>query len=56
MGMVAHGEGLENIQHPTSNIEQPMKAARGFNPLDVGCWMLVVGCFILTDSRILFRH
>jgi hypothetical protein len=29
---------LKNIQQPTSNIERPMVAARGF----IGCWALDV--------------
>ena len=33
----------ENIQHPTSNNQQPMPGPRGVS-LDVRCWMLVVGC------------
>ena len=32
-----------NVQHPTSNVELSTK--RNGVPLDVGCWMLVVGCF-----------
>jgi hypothetical protein len=37
---------MENIQHPTSNIERPMARCvrrRKKWMLDVGCWMLVVG-------------
>src|SRR5581483_8529708 len=35
---------LENIQHPTSNTQHPERRSRGRLPLDVGCWMLGVGC------------
>src|SRR5881628_1746270 len=42
-----------NIQHPTSNIQHPMAelpcrifSARGPRPLDVGRWMLGVGCWL----------
>ena len=38
-----HGERRRNIQHPTTNIQQPI--LRQSVPLDVGCSMLVVGCF-----------
>jgi mxaJ protein len=31
----------KNIQHPTSNIQHPVRRTPA---LDVGCWMLVVGC------------
>jgi hypothetical protein len=33
-----------NIEHPTSNIEQPMFGIRAlqYSMLDVGCWMLDV--------------
>src|SRR5581483_5112209 len=34
-----------NIQHPTPN---PKTSVR--QPLDVGCWMLVVGCFLLASN------
>ncbi|HVM46675.1 MAG TPA: hypothetical protein VMU04_01545 [Candidatus Acidoferrum sp.] len=34
------GAGTSNIQHPTSNIQwAPQRRS-----LDVGCWMLDVGC------------
>jgi hypothetical protein len=34
---------MENIQHPTSNIQHPMGLRRAFHwMLDVGCWMLDV--------------
>src|ERR1035437_8712343 len=42
----------KNNQHPTSNIEQPM--ARSLpTQLDVGCWMLVVGCSLFTFTAFL---
>jgi len=50
-GGVKMRPGLENIQQPTSNIEHPVmtrgEAAR-LRPLDVGCSMLDVGCFLST--------
>src|SRR5581483_1564421 len=46
---VAGGEGVMNIQHPTSNIQHPgpggQSAAHWM--LDVGCWMLDVRLFLL---------
>jgi hypothetical protein len=34
---------MENIQHPTTNIEHPIRFAMQL-ALDVGCSMLDVGC------------
>jgi hypothetical protein len=39
-------ETMENIQHPTSNIEHPIGLRRATHwVLDVGCWMLDVPNF-----------
>src|ERR1041385_1659759 len=43
----------ENIQHPTSNIQRPTASHRAV--LDVGCWMLGVGCFLLIGLVRLYR-
>jgi membrane fusion protein, multidrug efflux system len=39
----ANGAETTNIQHRTSNL-QSLHSPRPARPLDVGCWMLVVGC------------
>src|SRR5581483_9620880 len=37
---------MENIQHPTSNIQQPMiRPKAAFKTLDPGCSLFAVGCF-----------
>ena len=39
----------QNIQHPTPNIQRPIEEATPHTlaPLDVGRWVLDVGCFLL---------
>jgi len=44
-------EKLMNIEHPKSNIQHRIAAT---SPLDIGCWMLNVGCFPAFVSLLLF--